>query len=151
MIESEARVAAPAKPGTHGQAAPGSERAGLGVEGNTCDRLADLESVLVDAETENSSVERLARNSQLIGGAGRPGDPPLALRERRFHHLALAIGECPRQGNEGTGRRYGFLAQPACVNRERRAIGQDHCSLDNVLKLADVYPANGMPETDRAF
>ena len=38
----------PGKPVTHGQAAPGYERAVLGVEDNACDGLADLEPVLVD-------------------------------------------------------------------------------------------------------
>jgi hypothetical protein len=56
-----------------------------------------FELILVDAENREFSVQRLAGNSQLGSCSRGARDSAPALRERRFDHLALAIGERRRQ------------------------------------------------------
>src|SRR5262245_33366515 len=65
------------------------------------ERLAGLESMLVDTETQDSRVESLARKAQPAGCSLRSRDDALALRERRLDHLPLVLGERRYQGNDG--------------------------------------------------
>ena len=62
-----------------------------------------LELILVDAETQDFSVQRLAGNSQLGSCPSRARDSAPALRERFFDHLPLAILERRHQWSDRTG------------------------------------------------
>jgi hypothetical protein len=62
-----------------------------------------FELILVDAETLDFSVQRLAGNSQLASGARWARDSTPALGERFFDHLPLAIFERRHQWSDRTG------------------------------------------------
>jgi hypothetical protein len=77
---------------------------GLGVK-EAGDLLESFEAILVDAETHDFPVKRLAGNSQLGGCPRWARDSAPALRERFFDHLPLAIFERRHQRNDRTGCR----------------------------------------------
>ncbi len=62
-----------------------------------------FELILVDAETRDFSVQRLAGNSQLGSCPRWARDSTPALRERFFDRLPLAIFERRQQWSDRTG------------------------------------------------
>ena len=95
-----------------------------------------LLSVLIEAQSADLRVQRLAWYPEFRGCSGGSGYSPMALGESSFDHLNFTICQC----------RKAFLPRwvcrvarkPALINDEGIGFTEDDCTFHDILQFANI-------------